>query len=169
MAYRAWAASAYDHSSLPEELRRAGVYATDTDWQRRDPSGMMQQKSDKVQPASATDHDIIYATSHPPPPTASLPALPDPTTAAANVSVSKPACGFSRRGQQVGDIGWGCYTINPQESTDHGVRDGHAALTMNLQKRNQFLQLPGDPCFDKRAGKHLTSRVGQVSRRPGKM
>jgi hypothetical protein len=166
MAYRARSASGYDHACYPEDHRREGTYAWDTEWQRRDPSGMMQEKSDKVMPASAMDHDIIYATTQGPPPTATLPALPDPTVAAANLSVSKPALEFSRRGQRVGDIGWGCYTINQQESADHGVRDGHAALTMNLEKRNQFLKLPGDPCFDKRAGKHLTSRVGQVSRRP---
>lgn len=123
----------------------------------------MMQFGNKVQAACAADHDIIYATTQGPPPTATLPPVLDKASSTETTKLASHE--FVRRGQRVGDIGWGCFTINPRESADHGLRDGHAALSMDLHKRNQFLQLPGDPCFDKRSGKYLATKIRQPPRK----
>ena len=59
-----------------------------------------------------------------------------------------------RRGERCGDVGWGCYTINPYETVTNGRRDGPASVTADLLKRNQFMKLSGDPNFDKHAGRY---------------
>ena len=37
-------------------------------------------------------------------------------------------------------------------------------MTADLLKRNQFMKLSGDPCFDKKAGKYLKPMGVRVSR-----
>ena len=79
------------------------------------------------------DHDIIYATSRSMhgeltgvKQSAEPRGVPDPETQGPSESVpcaSGRPVGFVRRGQGIGDIGWGCYQLNTCESAANGVRE----------------------------------------------
>ena len=182
------APSTYDHSTLPLELRHKGIYQADAEatgraGRRRDPSGPPDFQRMKDEPVRGhhllVDNDSVYATAparapacHPAPLPKSRASLWGSTgewslggDAEAEGSRGQPqGTEYVRRGDRCGDVGWGCYTTNPYETVTNGRKDGHASVTADLLKRNQFMKLSGDPCFDKHAGKYL-KHLGN-SRRP---
>mmetsp|Transcript_75470 Transcript_75470/g.125831 ORF Transcript_75470/g.125831 Transcript_75470/m.125831 type:complete len:179 (-) Transcript_75470:105-641(-) len=175
MSARAWAASAFDVSVVPEDSQRKGLYARDQVSNKRDPSG----PSVFIPPAHhfkyPSDHDIIYATAQTPVPRATLPELPsghpvESPQSTLHTYEGRPttfgSSQYIRRGTRVGDIGWGCFTVNTGESAQNGLRDGHAYVGMDLDKKHQFMNLPGDPCFDKRAGSVLLNLKKAANGRP---
>ena len=107
----------------------------------------------------------MYTTEQSPPPTASLPPLPQEPFVPLHLSprrttatpepelVTSKRFEFQRRGQRAGDYGWGCGAPNPNETMQNGRVDGHALVSSDLNKKHQFMRLSGDPCFDKRAGR----------------
>ncbi|KAL1526583.1 hypothetical protein AB1Y20_015290 [Prymnesium parvum] len=168
MAPGALPASAYDHSTLPDNLRRAGVYSHE--WKdvtdRRDPSGYpppwvrnmarAHELLDDQQVRSATSaqpHGFVSLLGHsdtPPPP------APEPTryeVVHSDLMPTSTSFEFVRRGQRCGDVGWGCFQADPKNTQPNGRMDGHALVSTDLNKKHQFMHLSGDPGFDKRAGK----------------
>uniref|UniRef100_A0A7S4F9M8 Uncharacterized protein n=1 Tax=Chrysotila carterae TaxID=13221 RepID=A0A7S4F9M8_CHRCT len=157
---RAWSASAFDVGTLPEADRRSGLYSRDTVSARRDPSGVRLEHN-VVKYKYPADHDIVYVTT-PTPVTTGVnpPVLPEAEPPVVQTFRGQPTAfgrsQYVRRGQRCGDIGWGCYTVSPMESDRNGLRDGHAAVVMDLHKKHQFMDLPGDTRFEKLVGGHFS-------------
>jgi len=177
MSALSWAPSAFDLSAQPARDQRKGLYSHDMVSDRRDPSGPAELRPPANHYKYPADHDIVYVTAQTPVPKASLPDLPPPLPAQpppqlpqVHTFEGRPtAFGSSqyvRRGQRCGDIGWGCFTVNTKESSQNGLRDGHAHVGADLNKKHQFMVLPGDPCFDKRIGKLVQAQT--ASGRPAK-
>lgn len=161
--------------------------ATGREARRRDPSGTPDFAKHKQEPVLGhpmlVDNDIVYATTPSAPNVIVMPDLPTsqastrtqwslgapaeaPAAPAAQSQARPTKAGsteYVRRGQRCGDIGWGCTVVNPQETKTNGRRDGPASVTADLLKRNQFMKLSGDPCFDKHAGRFLKP-MGSVKR-----
>jgi len=159
--------SSFDNSTVRDEYRRAGIYARDFALNRRDPSGgATPVLLPKARPHYLLDdHDLVYTTRQSPAEIATLAQLP--TSPAAPVCLNprretsspEPVLAQSkrfelqRRGQRVGDIGWGCAVPNTLETLQNGRVDGHALVSSELHKKHQFMRLSGDPCFDKHGGR----------------
>ena len=159
MSYLAWAPSAYDNTSLAPEDRRRGVWSYDSKDERvarRDPSGYVTPAPEPARPGLLADMPpVAPATpaSAPPPfsPLASPPASPEKS----GMTTTKASFEFTRRGQRCGDIGWGVSAAPPKSSVDWGRRDGAAAVSADLLKRNMFMKLSGDPNFDTKQGRFV--------------
>ena len=59
------------------------------------------------------------------------------------------------RGFTCGEGGWGVSAAPPKSSVDWGRRDGAAAVSADLLKRNMFMKLSGDPNFDTKQGRFV--------------
>ena len=77
------------------------------------------------------DHDMVYTTTKSADRFASLPKLPSavtaftPTTPAGELKdasevVPPKRFEFTRRGQRCGDVGWGCFVVDPQNTGTNG-------------------------------------------------
>jgi len=164
-----WAASAFDVSTLEPEMRRKGLYSLDRVSDRRDPSGLKWTGRDTLHYKYPADHDIVYTTAQTPVPFATLPELPTPTPppqTCAGVPTMFGRAPYVRRGNRCGEIGWGCQTVDTRGSVMNGLRDGHAFVGMDLDKKHQFMQLPGDTCFDKRAGSKFVAQMSSGRPQP---
>ena len=101
------------------------------------------------------DHDIIYTTTKAVQINGSLPQLPDAATAfESTMPTGEPKPGapprpppsrfeFTRRGQRCGDVGWGCFQTDPNETRTYGRTDGHGLVASDLNKKHQFMRLSG--------------------------
>ena len=158
MSYLAWAPSAYDNTSLAPEDRRRGVWSYDSKDERvarRDPSGYVTPAPEPARPGLLADIPPVApatpASAPPFSPLASPPASPEKS----GMTTTKASFEFTRRGQRCGDIGWGVSAAPPKSSVDWGRRDGAAAVSADLLKRNMFMKLSGDPNFDTKQGRFV--------------
>jgi len=149
---------------------------------RRDPSGYPPPWVNHLAQAHhlLDDHDIVYTTTPAIQVNGHLPNLPDagsafestlPTGEQKPGAAARPAptrFEFTRRGQRCGDVGWGCFQTDPNETATFGRTDGHGLVGTDLNKKHQFMRLSGDPCFDMRAGRLVPSTVSSL-RKPATM
>ena len=132
---------------------------------RRDPSGHV---TPAPEPGAGSLADM--------PPVAPATPASAPPFSAARVAAGEPGevrhdddegeLEFTRRGQRCGDIGWGVSAAPPKSSVDWGRRDGAAAVSADLLKRNMFMKLSGDPNFDE-AGRFVQMPMRSLDPSPG--